>query len=109
MYATQSSRLGVPRHATVRPLSRIRFLPSIFASGFRLASMRSSPLRQGALWCAPQPYEPVLAVSRLRLAATEASFDVPARVSLRESCARWEGSRRWTIRASLFRGHLLGA
>jgi hypothetical protein len=40
MYATQSSRLGVPRHATVRPLSRIRFLPSIFASGFRLASIR---------------------------------------------------------------------
>src|SRR5262245_43621478 len=30
---------GQPRHATVRPLSRMRRLPSIFASGFRLASI----------------------------------------------------------------------
>src|SRR5215468_5871701 len=39
MYATQSSRLGVPRHTTVSPLRRMRFLPSTFASGFRLASI----------------------------------------------------------------------
>src|SRR5712691_6973484 len=39
MYATQSSSSGVPRHAIVSPLSRSRFRPSTFASGFRLAGM----------------------------------------------------------------------
>src|SRR5260370_18577041 len=39
MYATQSSRFGVPRHAIVSPLSRNRFRPSTFARGFRLACM----------------------------------------------------------------------
>src|SRR5260370_37977311 len=39
MYATQSSRFGVPRHAIVRPLSRNRFRPSTFARGFRLTCM----------------------------------------------------------------------
>src|SRR5713226_8406299 len=39
MYATQSSRFGVPRHAIVSPLSRNRFRPSPFARGFRLACM----------------------------------------------------------------------
>src|SRR5438445_4466445 len=36
MYATQSSRLGVPRQATVTPLMRRRRRPSTFASGFLL-------------------------------------------------------------------------
>src|SRR2546428_6485343 len=39
MYATQSSRFGVPRHATVTPLRRRRRRPSTFASGFRLPSI----------------------------------------------------------------------
>src|SRR2546426_12316048 len=39
MYATQSSRLGVPRHATVTPLRRRRRRPSTFASGFLLPSI----------------------------------------------------------------------
>src|SRR5713226_10116473 len=39
MYATQSSRFGVPCHAIVSPLSRNRFRPSTFARGFRLACM----------------------------------------------------------------------
>jgi hypothetical protein len=39
IYATQSSRLGVPRQAMVSPLSGKRRRPSTFASGFRLASM----------------------------------------------------------------------
>src|SRR2546422_6933980 len=39
MYATQSSRFGVPRHATVTPLNRRRRRPSTFASGFRLPSI----------------------------------------------------------------------
>src|SRR5215470_1887543 len=43
MYATQSSRLGVPRHTTVSPLSLMRFRPSTFASGFRLASILFIP------------------------------------------------------------------
>jgi hypothetical protein len=74
MYATQSSRFGVPRHATVSPLSRIRFLPSTFASGFRLASIRDLLLLKmctGAM-SARSPYEPVSALSRLRFAATHA-------------------------------------
>src|SRR6266849_4925641 len=39
MYATQSSRFGVPLHAIVSPLRRNRFRPSTFARGFRLACM----------------------------------------------------------------------
>src|SRR2546427_12974266 len=44
MYATQSSRFGVPRHATVTPLKRRRRRPSTFASGFRLPSIVALPL-----------------------------------------------------------------
>src|SRR5262245_11362875 len=43
MSATQSSRLGVPRQATVTPLRRIRRRPSTFASGFRPSIVASSP------------------------------------------------------------------
>src|SRR4029077_12574486 len=39
-YATQSFRLRVPCHATVNPLTCIRFRPSIFASGLRVTSIR---------------------------------------------------------------------
>src|SRR5207247_852996 len=45
MYATQSSRFGVPRQATVTPLSRIFRRPSTFASGFRLPSIVLAPPR----------------------------------------------------------------
>src|SRR2546426_8840656 len=43
MYATQSSRLGVPRQATVTPLRRRRRRPSTFASGFLLPSIAFVP------------------------------------------------------------------
>src|SRR3989441_9075537 len=46
MYATQSSRLGVPRHATVTPLRRRRRRPSTFASGFLLPSIVVCPLQE---------------------------------------------------------------
>src|SRR2546425_2016239 len=46
MQATESSRLGVARQATVRPLSRSRRRPSTFARCFLSACMRSIPLRE---------------------------------------------------------------
>src|SRR2546422_1044558 len=93
MYATQSSRFGVPRHATVTPLKRRRRRPSTFASGFRLPSIVALPLMslrwplvtlrrsgetegrlsdEGRSWLANLT-SVVISVSRLRLSARNAA------------------------------------
>src|SRR5713101_7072014 len=109
MYATQSSRLGVPRHATVSPLSRIRFLPSTFARGFRLASMLTVPSASHvraslSLRCSRGPqYEATQTMSRLRLAAPDAGFRAFLAAHTRDCCLLFGRSQRWTAGASYFR------
>src|SRR5215475_7293226 len=101
MYATQSSRFGVPRQATVTPLRRIRRRPSTFASGFRPSIVASSPQkvrgRYGREFIGGWPLHRVLSFDIVRQPYERRELSVKAPV-VRANGGLWARTRhptRW--------------